>query len=230
MSFLREALKSAARRCGALPLLRLAAAESATRALGWHRSALEEAPVDAAGQPVPWMTYACVHFLGLRLRPEMRLFEFGGGGSTRWFAARCTHVTTLEHDPAWVARLRPSLPANVSLHCQPVDDPRPYGELAFGQTGEGGPYVDFIASAGGPWNVIVIDGILRNACVRAALPHLAPDGVLVVDNSDYPELRPGLERLRAEGFRQIPFQGLAPVQSALSETSIFYRPDNCLGL
>lgn len=230
MSLLREAFRKAARPFGVLPFARLAAAQSAIRALGWNRSVEEDAPVDATGGPIPWMTYPCVHFLAQRLRPEVRLFEFGGGGSTRWFAARCAKVTTLEHDPAWVARLRPSLPENVTLHCEPVEDARPYGELAFGAVDESSPYVDFIARAGGPWEVIVIDGILRNACIRAALAHLTPQGVLVVDNSDYPEIRPGLELLRGAGFRQVPFQGLAPVQSALSETSVFYRPDNCLSL
>ncbi len=230
MSLLRSMLRRVARLGGALPHLRLAARESATRSLGWNRSVQQDAPVDAAGNPVPWMTYPCIRFLGDRLRRDLRVFEFGCGGSTSWFAARTAHVTTLEHDQTWAERIRPGLPGNTSLQCVPVPYSRPYGELAFGDVTERGAYIEMIAAAGGPWDVVVIDGILRNACIVAATSCLSSRGVVVLDNSDYPELAPGVEHLRALSFRQIPFQGMAPVQSLLSETSVFYRPDNCLSI
>src|SRR5437762_2857857 len=82
---------------------------------GWLRSFREERCVDAEGRPLPWLTYPAIEFLAARVRPEMRVFEYGSGQSTLWWAARVRQVISCEHDPAWAERLRDQLPANVTL-------------------------------------------------------------------------------------------------------------------
>jgi hypothetical protein len=77
---------------------------------GFVASAWANVPVDAAGRPLAWYTYAALHFLEPRLKPEMRVFEFGAGHSTLWWAARVATVRSIESDPAWVEKLRPKLP------------------------------------------------------------------------------------------------------------------------
>ena len=44
-------------------------------------------------------------------------------------------------------------------------------------------YVHAIDDAGGPFDLIVIDGRAREACLRAAIPHLADNGLIVFDNT-----------------------------------------------
>jgi predicted O-methyltransferase YrrM len=46
-----------------------------------------------------------------------------------------------------------------------------------------GDYVATIDDVGGTFDLIVVDGRARPACLAAAVGHLAPDGVLVFDNA-----------------------------------------------
>ena len=55
---------------------------------GWFRSFEEGRMVDEAGKAIPWMNYSVVDFLEERLAPSWRVFEYGSGGSTAWWAAR----------------------------------------------------------------------------------------------------------------------------------------------
>jgi hypothetical protein len=80
------------------------------------------------------------------------------------------------------------------------------------------------------FDVVVIDGRDRVRCVRAAVQALGREGVLVFDNSDRPEYEPGHRALRSAGFRRIDFVGMAPMIDYKTQTSICYRPDNCLGI
>jgi hypothetical protein len=183
---------------------------------GWLRSFREGRPVDAAGKPIPWLTYPAIEFLAARTRPEWRVFEYGAGASTRWWAARVADVTSVEHDPAWHARVAADLPANVTLLHVPLE-PR-------------GPYAATAARWPHAFDVVVIDGRDRVRCVDAALEALKPSGVIVFDNTDREDYRPGLERLAAARFRKLEFIGLIPVFHQKSETAILYRDGNCLGL
>jgi hypothetical protein len=59
---------------------------------------------------------------------------------------------------------------------------------------------------------------------------LRPGGVIVYDNTDRSEYAEGLRALAEAGFRQVEFVGLAPMVDFKSETSIFFRIENCLGI
>ena len=50
---------------------------------------------------LPWFSYAAIDFLEKYLRLEMRVFEFGSGGSTLFFAQRCKSVTGVEDNAHW---------------------------------------------------------------------------------------------------------------------------------
>src|SRR5262245_35910487 len=82
---------------------------------GWFRSAREGRAVDAEGRPIPWITYPAIELLRARVRPDMSVFEYGCGASTRWWAERVREVVSVEHDRAWFEQTRLGLPANVEL-------------------------------------------------------------------------------------------------------------------
>jgi hypothetical protein len=52
-------------------------------------------------------------------------------------------------------------------------------------------------------------------------------GVLVLDDSEREEYRPGLEALQRAGFKSIAFWGISPGEFYNKSTTVFYRPDNC---
>jgi hypothetical protein len=182
---------------------------------GWLRSVWEQRSVDKEGKPLPWMTYPVIAFLSPRLRPEFALFEYGAGGSTRWWSERVGSVVSCEHDPAWYAEVLEGLPANVTLRHVPL---------------EGEAYARQVTQCGRSFDLVVIDGRDRVNCARHALSALSPVGVIVWDNSERTHYEDGYRLLMEAGFRRLDFHGMSPLNTYGSTTSIFYRAGNCLGI
>lgn len=182
---------------------------------GWFRSFDEHLPVDAAGRPLPFMNYSVISFLASRARPEMRVFEYGSGYSTLWWAERVAQVVACEHHAGWHARISAKLPPNATVALVPLE------------TGE---YPGYAARFPGYFDVLVIDGRSRVECARRSLECLKPSGVVVWDDIQREEYREGSDLLISNGFRRLDFTGLVPSLNERGCTAVFYRPDNCFCL
>ena len=55
----------------------------------------------AIERDLPWMSWKAIDFLQGYITPGLRVFEWGGGGSTIFFADRGCHVTTIESSEFW---------------------------------------------------------------------------------------------------------------------------------
>lgn len=183
---------------------------------GWFRSFREKAPVDAAGNPLPWITYPALEFLRHRVLGDMSVFEYGCGASTLWWAARVTEVVSVEHDRGWYEKVVSCAPGNVTVTHVPLD--------------YGGAYAGKIAEHVQRFDIVVLDGRDRVNCSRNSLASLKDGGVIIWDNSDREEYEEGFRFLFDHGFRKIEFVGFAPGIVDRMETGIFYRPGNCLGI
>jgi len=180
---------------------------------GWFRSVCKTAPVDAAGEPIPWISYPALHFIGARTRRDMKVFEFGSGYSTLWWATRVRRVIACESDANWHAQVQKLAPENVQLVLGTIDE-----------------YPTIIARYPSAFDVVVIDGGDRNRAVESAVAALNPNGVIIWDDTDRHEYQSGLEFLRQRGFARIPFVGLGPVVNITKETSVLYRPGNIFAI
>ena len=49
----------------------------------------------------PYLNDNVVERLGKLVQPDFKVFEFGTGGSTIWFANRVAELVSVEHDPTW---------------------------------------------------------------------------------------------------------------------------------
>lgn len=183
---------------------------------GWFRSYRERRSVDLQGRPLPWFTYPAIELLRRRVRPEMRVFEYGSGDGTRWWAERVREVVAVEHDASWADQISRELPARARIVRLPAEP--------------GQAYERALLQAGGPFQVVIIDGIRRVECARAAPGGLTPDGVVLFDDSERPEYEEGQRFLRESGFRCLELVGMSPGGAEKKETWIYYRPDNCLGI
>lgn len=181
---------------------------------GWVESARRKESVDRDGAPVPWITYSAMDFLARRVKDDLVVFEFGSGNSTLWWADRVSEVTAVEHDLAWASRVSVTLPANATVSHVALERAGNYSKRALETQRR--------------FDIIVVDGRDRVNCALTSLEALSPRGVMIWDNTERRRYRKGTERLRALGFRRIEFTGLAPIGTWSSETSIFYRADNCL--
>jgi hypothetical protein len=133
---------------------------------------------------LPWITYPAIRYLDSRLSGR-RMFEFGSGQSTKWYARRCTEVHSVENNAAWYSDVKMAtqhLP-NVSMILVTSDD----------------EFEKSISKAGGTFGVIVVDcqpqsnsdssgapnsDVFRVTCLRVARSFASTDCIFVIDNTD----------------------------------------------
>ena len=180
--------------------------------VGWFEAFRRRMPVRGSGEPIPWTTYPFLEFIEPRLWRDLRIFEYGCGNSTLFWAARAATVAAVEHDALWAARIGKMLPPSARVaHA-------PQGSVA---------YPDAVRE-GAPWDIVVVDGVDRNACLERAVDALSQGGVIVLDDSERPEYATNI--LRERKFRRLDFWGISPGYWYRKCTSVFYRDGNALGV
>lgn len=200
---------------GARPVRRFADSSQAADAYGWRRwLASLFAIYDARAMVAldcPWWNVAATREVAefLAARPGAKVFEYGAGASTVWLARRAAQVVSVEHDSRWLHQFR-TLAAphdNVTLlH-------RPLGR-------DGHQYVDAIDSCEGLFDLIVVDGRYRAACLAHARERLAPGGWVLFDDSGRRRYRAGIG---ASGLRERHFFGRSYCVPYPDHTSILAR-------
>ena len=161
-----------------------------SRLATWLVSLFAIHDVDGLGRlDLPWWTFDSADQVAAHLREHAgaRVFEWGSGASTLWLAARAESVHSVEHHAGWAAQLSPRLPRNVSLRVvEPATSATPGVPSAkLGHAGlDFAAYVAAIDDVVGTFDVVVIDGRAREACLARAVERLSPDGIIVFDNVD----------------------------------------------
>lgn len=183
-----------------------------------------------AALDVPWWTYRAIDeveaWLDSRKTP-VRVFEWGSGASTVWLARRVDEVHSVEHHRGFGEMMLANLGDHpnadlVIVEAEPSSDPtigsakEGHGEMDFTR------YVGHIDDIGGMFDLVVIDGRAREACLTAALGHLAPEGVIVFDNTRRARYRRAID---AAPVTTTVFGGLTPTLPYPDQTSILRRHD-----
>jgi predicted O-methyltransferase YrrM len=158
------------------------------------------------------MPYAFVDFLDDRLSTDLRVFEYGCGNSTKWFANRVDEVVAVEHNKEWVEKIRPETAENTEIqYVKEEDYPSAISE-----------YGDF--------DLILIDGIRRRDCEPIALEKLTDRGVVIYDDTFGTKSPRRGKHLLKNDYREIYFQGMGPVTANIQRTSVFYKEENNLNI
>lgn len=176
---------------------------------------------------VPWWTYNAIDEVEAWLAPRahVRVFEWGSGASTIWLAKRATEVHSVEHHAAFGELIQEQL-ANTPHATLDIVEPEPSEHPAIGSAKEGHGDLDFtryvrhIDVVGGTFDLIVVDGRAREACLVAALPHLADDGIIVFDNTMRRRYR---KAIAAAPVVERAFRGLTPTLPYPDQTSIITK-------
>jgi hypothetical protein len=152
-------------------------------------------------EKMPWITFSSIDLLEKIIQPGMKVFEYGSGGSTLFWASRVKNIVSVEHDKGWFEKMQTVLSVdgigNVDyLLIEPVDDPEfskktyqdPDDYVSRDQHYTGQNFEKY-AKAIDPYpdlhfDVIVVDGRVRPSCIKHALPKLKKNGWLLLDNSD----------------------------------------------
>lgn len=139
----------------------------------------------ALREGLPWIVPESLTELEKHVQPDWRVFEWGSGGSTVYWARNCAHVTSIEHNSEWVERTTKLLrkfgctdsAALLYVRGQGTDHRTAFRE-----------YADVILDYPDEhFDLIFIDGEAssRGWCLTNAIPKLKPGGWLLLDNSDW---------------------------------------------
>jgi hypothetical protein len=173
----------------------------------------------------PWITFAAREFLEAHLRPSMRVFEYGAGGSTLFFQRQRCEVFTVEHDPAWAALTKEALvknkfsAANLRL-CPPEPDPACAdkdpsdldGYISSAPVFKGRSFREYAEAVGGlgSFDLIMVDGRARPSSFKEAYPKVAPGGFLLLDNAERAHYHQIHDQMNAAGWKFHDFAGPGP--------------------
>ena len=97
---------------------------------GWFNSFSCKQAVDKYNNPIPWCTYSFIKFIDKRLKKNFRVFEFGSGNSTLWYASRVGEIISLENDKNWYDVIQKELPANARIIYQTLEYNSEYSQTA----------------------------------------------------------------------------------------------------
>jgi predicted O-methyltransferase YrrM len=185
-------------------------------------------PIALAQLDVPWWTYRAIdevhRWIAAQPRP-VKVFEYGSGASTHWLSRRADEVHSVEHHRAFGEAIRSALPNRANVDLQIVEAvPTPWPVIGSAKEGHHGldfaNYVAAIDNVGGEFDLIVIDGRARTACLAQALPRLHRDGIIVFDNSLRRRYRPAI---RAAAVVERRLAGLTPTLPYPEQTSLLRR-------
>jgi len=171
--------------------------------LGLSSSITAGRPVAADGSPIPWYTYPAIEYLNQLNAVDLKIFEYGCGNSSLYWARKGAHVWSVEHSSEWHEQFSAQSlsPNNILLR---------QGKHSYAQA---------IHEQDEVFDIIIIDGVWRNDCCREALKRIRHDGIIILDNSDwYADVA---ATLRENNLFQIDFNGFGPINNYCWTTSIF---------
>ncbi|GEM_PF-2534131 len=175
---------------------------------GWLNSLYLSKPVNQETQPIPWYTYPAIEFIEDKIDNNFRIFEYGSGNSSLWWAQRVAKVISIESDGNWFEYIKGNMPSNVEINL--IEDDFKYASSI-------NSYEDHY------FDVIIVDGINRNQCAEFALSKVKDQGFIIFDNTDDHRYAEGVKILLENGFTRIDFYGMIPSYLYKNCTSIFFK-------
>jgi hypothetical protein len=183
------------------------------------------------GQAQPWIPFEAENWLQLYLKPHMKVFEYGSGGSTIFFAERVAEVCTVEHDKKWHRLVSRALAQRGITNCSyQLHEPKPisttpsalsapsatnqsqnshfiYDDYYVGTTVH--EYVQAIdAHPNHTFDLVLVDGRARTECIQHAIPQIRPNAYLMLDNSNNADVAEIVRKLQS--YPHTDFRGIAP--------------------
>lgn len=195
-----------------------------------------ESGFTTVGRRMPWINYEAQIYLNALVKPGMKVFEWGSGGSTLFWADHCEQVISVEHDRQWYKILSEILASEgeknvVYRNVLPEETEeslnyRIHIDFASGSI-NGYQWVNYVRQiAEFPdeyFDIILVDGRARNACIFNALPKLKKNGFLIVDNSERKYYTKEFKAIfDGRNWESKVFVAPAPFQHAFTQTT-FYR-------
>ena len=126
----------------------------------------------------PWLGPEAIEFFQGILRPGFRVLEHGAGGSTIWLARRVAWLTSMEHDPSWLAAVERALVESGLRHKAAVV------RVPIAQEPDFKDRAGAAIASGRRWDLVYVDGHVsgRAFVIELGAQQLRPGGWMVIDN------------------------------------------------
>ena len=186
---------------------------------------------------IPWMTFSVIDFLKKISHSEMKVFEYGSGGSTLFWSSRVKDLISVEHDRSWFEKIKAELARQnitnvkyilseshgipdfekrqIQIATDYISSDPGYSGKSFedyAKTIDNFPDEDF--------DIVVIDGRARPSCILHSLKKVKRGGYLVVDNSERKYYLSGFDFTK---WKSCNFFGPVPYSCNFSKTSVFQK-------
>lgn len=169
---------------------------------GHWNSIRRKSAVDNQGKPIAWYSYPALDYINQLDFSAKRVFEYGSGNSSLFWASISKSTASVEDNPAWFNKISGRAMPNLTIRLI-TDKDRYVNEI--------GNYE--------PFDVIVVDGSYRYACAGKAVSRLAAGGMIILDNSDLYIQTARL--LREADLIQVDMTGFSPMVYYTTTTSFF---------
>jgi hypothetical protein len=152
---------------------------------------------------IPWIAFTAIDFLNQFIEPPMRVFEYGGGGSTIFFASRVRNLVTIEHNRKWFEGLRKEMEKNtevkwtgrliepeVAASTKGLNKANPDHYYSGDESFRDCIFRQYALSIDEypdeHFDVVLIDGRARPSCLKHSMAKVTKGGLLILDNADRP--------------------------------------------
>ena len=188
----------------------------------------------------PWINFDAVTSLEKLVHHSSRVFEYGCGGSTLFFADRVSELVSVEHDPVWLKCVQAEIGGRTHARWIPhlvspsrcvvpathlAGDPDAYvsAEVRF----SGFSFRDYTATIeayqDNSFDLVLIDGRARPSCFKHALHKVKFGGTIVLNNAERPQYAYIDIVARALGFEMKEFWGPAPYERHFSRVLLMRK-------
>jgi hypothetical protein len=182
----------------------------------WIKSLDAGISQDENGNFVPWMTYPAIEFLKKNINENSHIFEYGCGASTLFFSKITDHLISLETNPKWLKIISEKLPKNaknqIFLNENGLTD-KNYENFAKNYAKKHNQKFDFL----------IIDSLKRFNCSKEAIFAIKNSGTIILDDSERKNYQKIFDFFAENGFKKQVFIGIAPGQTRLKNTTIFFK-------
>ncbi len=162
-------------------------------------------PCNSESEPIPWYTYPAIEYIQQLDLTNLKVFEWGAGNSSLFFANRTKEVYSVESDKDWFNDISKRKLINNTIFLETEKD----------------SYVAKISTLNKIFDIIIIDGKYRKECSEICLNYLSENSMIILDNSDrHPDIA---KTFREQNLLEIDMHGLGPINNYTWTTSLFFK-------
>ncbi len=179
----------------------------------WLKSFKTGLSQDGNGDYLPWMPYNLIEYLSDKLSENDRVFEYGFGASSIFFANKVKEVISIESNAKWHDVMFDSIiPSKIeNLQVVLMEDALT------------NPKYEGLSNNYEKFDFVIVDSLKREKCMQNAINAIKEDGQIILDDSQRKSYQKIREFMTDKGFECLEFFDIAPGQIKPKKAWVFTK-------